>query len=56
MFFPKKALFIFLPQKTHVPSGQGWDELKNEFELFNLIPEFELKDFHQAEFELKDFE
>ena len=38
---------------------QGWGELKNEFELLNLIPgfEFELKDFEQVELELglKDF-
>ena len=29
---------------------QGWGELKNELELFNSIHEFELKDFHRAEF------
>ena len=38
----------------------GWGELKNEFELFNSIPEFELKDLKQVklvlEFELKGFE
>ena len=33
--------------------NQGWGELKNELELFNSIPKFELKDFHQAEFEFE---
>ena len=37
---------------------QGCENKKNEFELFNSIPEFELKDFElvEFEFELKDFE
>ena len=38
-------------------SVQRWGEFKNELELLNSVPEFELKDFHQAgfEFEFKDF-
>ena len=36
---------------------QGWGEFKNELELFDSIPELELKDFEQVdlEMELKDF-
>ena len=41
-------------EKQMLCTLQGWGELKNELELFNSIPEFELvfelKDFHQAEF------
>ena len=44
-----------------VNSKMNWNysvQFKDELELFSSVPEFELKDFDQAEFEFKlnDFE